>query len=412
MIENIVLLDITENEVLNYYPFSVLHPFYELRTGVFKIFQKFQVLFPSTPLIFKANPIKLSSFLKRSDIKDLSKQSYTNCLVWKSSYIFDNSVKKTIELYIAQNLSQRIDFVSQNGEKIASFFPTISDKEVNNVYSENTLDVISITLPEIQKISHIWEVLDLVGKNIAEEKNLINLSNHKYYGDAVFTVNTDNIVFGENVIVEPMVMLNAKDGPIIIDSSAKIMSNSVIYGPCYIGKNVTIKAGAKIYQNTSIGEYCKVGGEVENSVFQAYSNKQHEGFLGHSFISEWVNLGADTNNSDLKNTYSEISIQLPHKLVKTGKIFLGLICGDHTKSGINTMFTTGTVSGIAGILVKDWFLPNYIKSFSWGGKTNSPIYKVEKAIETAKIVKQRRNRTLLPEEEELIRLEYQRVLSE
>jgi UDP-N-acetylglucosamine diphosphorylase/glucosamine-1-phosphate N-acetyltransferase len=190
------------------------------------------------------------------------------------------------------------------------------------------------------------------------------------------------------------------------------MSNTVIYGPCYIGKNSTIKPGAKIYPNTSIGEWCKVGGEVENSIFQAYSNKQHEGFLGHSFISEWVNLGADTNNSDLKNTYSNISMQLPHKLVNTNRIFLGLICGDHTKSGINSMFTTGTVSGLCGILVKEWFLPNYIKSYTWGGKTNSPIYKFEKAIETAKIVMLRRNKELCEEEIELLKLEYERVSQE
>ena len=121
----------------------------------------------------------------------------------------------------------------------------------------------------------------------------------------------------------------------------------------------------KIYGKTSIGETCKIGGEVENSIVHAYSNKQHDGYLGHSYLCEWVNLGADTNTSDLKNTYGEIKVNLENKEINTHRIFLGLLCGDHTKAGINTMFTTGTVAGIAGILVNEWFLPNTIPSFSW-----------------------------------------------
>jgi hypothetical protein len=124
-----------------------------------------------------------------------------------------------------------------------------------------------------------------------------------------------------------------------------------------------------------------------------------------------VNLGADTNTSDLKNTYTSIKINLEDREINTGKIFLGLLCGDHTKSGINTMFTTGTVAGICGILVREWFLPNSITSFSWGGAFNSPTYKLPKAIETARIVLNRRGKELTPEEEKLMKSEYERVIS-
>lgn len=415
MINNLIILD---NPSKDYYPFCVLHPLFELRVGALKIFEKFIKICDNINIIFKSDELKLNSFLKRNNLKNNTEQSYSKCLIWNSKFLISIDIKKIIENIIENNPFEISKFIDENNQPICYFFPAILDRkvvfeelfEVNNTNTSS--DESTHIINNIKSINYIWDSLDYVGSNIQEDAQLMNLSNHKYFGEGVFSINGDQVLLGENVTIEPMVVLNASAGAIIIDDNAKIMSNSVIYGPCYIGKNSTIKAGAKIYPNTAFGEYCKVGGEVENSIFQAYSNKQHEGFLGHSFISEWVNLGADTNNSDLKNTYSNISMQLPHKLVNTNRIFLGLVCGDHSKTGINSMFTTGTICGIGGILVKDWFLPNYIKSYTWGGKTNSPIYKVEKAIETAKIVMKRRNRELLEEEIELMKLEYNRVLSE
>jgi UDP-N-acetylglucosamine diphosphorylase/glucosamine-1-phosphate N-acetyltransferase len=170
-----------------------------------------------------------------------------------------------------------------------------------------------------------------------------------------------------------------------------------------------VKAGAKIYGKTSVGESCKFGGEIENAIIHAYSNKQHEGFLGHSYIGEWVNLGADTNTSDLKNTYANIKVTLEGREIDTEKMFLGLLCGDHTKSAINTSFTTGTVAGVCGILVHDGTLPAVIPSYAWTGRKNSPIYKIDKALDVARIVMARRGKELLPEEELLLRQEYEKV---
>ncbi|MBK9246794.1 MAG: hypothetical protein IPM69_01445 [Ignavibacteria bacterium] len=141
---------------------------------------------------------------------------------------------------------------------------------------------------------------------------------------------------------------------------------------------------------------CKVGGEVENSIIHAYSNKQHDGFLGHSYIGEWVNLGADTNTSDLKNTYGLISVIIQGKKVETGNMYLGLLCGDHTKCGINSMFSTGTVVGIFANIFGAGFHPTVIDSFSWGD--NRTQYKIDKAIEVAETVMKRRHRTPTTEE--------------
>lgn len=424
MIANIILVDI-DNDVnensennLDYYPFCVLHPLFELRTGAYKSYERIGKLFSGAELFYKSSELKLKSFLKRNEITTNSKDTYNDCLVFNSKFLINNQSSNQIKEFIKSNPFDNIKFTNNN-EIVGYFFNAVLDKQLHNIdwiTNNSTLYEMfkfqDIEIENVSKINYIWDSLDFVGEMINEDKDLFNMSSPKSIGEGNFVVNSNNLLVGKNVTIEPMVVLNAENGAIIIDNNAKIMSNTVIYGPCYIGKNSTIKPGAKIYPNTSIGEWCKVGGEVENSIFQAYSNKQHEGFLGHSFISEWVNLGADTNNSDLKNTYSNISMQLPHKLVNTNRIFLGLICGDHTKSGINSMFTTGTVSGLCGILVKEWFLPNYIKSYTWGGKTNSPIYKFEKAIETAKIVMNRRNKELCEEEIELLKLEYERVSQE
>jgi UDP-N-acetylglucosamine diphosphorylase/glucosamine-1-phosphate N-acetyltransferase len=424
MIANIILVDI-DNDVnensennLDYYPFCVLHTLFELRTGAYKSYERIGKLFSGAELFYKSSELKLKSFLKRNEITTNSKDTYNDCLVLNSKFLINNQSSNQIKEFIKSNPFDNIKFTNNN-EIVGYFFNAVLDKQLHNIdwiTNNSTLYEMfkfqDIEIENVSKINYIWDSLDFVGEMINEDKDLFNMSSPKSIGEGNFVVNSNNLLVGKNVTIEPMVVLNAENGAIIIDNNAKIMSNTVIYGPCYIGKNSTIKPGAKIYPNTSIGEWCKVGGEVENSIFQAYSNKQHEGFLGHSFISEWVNLGADTNNSDLKNTYSNISMQLPHKLVNTNRIFLGLICGDHTKSGINSMFTTGTVSGLCGILVKEWFLPNYIKSYTWGGKTNSPIYKFEKAIETAKIVMNRRNKELCEEEIELLKLEYERVSQE
>lgn len=223
-----------------------------------------------------------------------------------------------------------------------------------------------------------------------------------------FLINPEKIYLGGNVKIAPGSVIDASEGRVYLGDNVKVMPQATLIGPVAVGSYSTIKIGAKIYEDCSFGEWCKVGGEIENTIIQSYSNKQHEGFLGHSFISEWVNLGADTNNSDLKNTYGNIKIRMEDRIIDTERMFLGLLCGDHTKSSINAMFTTGSVAGICGIIVREWFMPNFIKSFTWGGKNDSPKYHLKKAIDTAKIVMGRRNKTLIDEEIELMKIEYEK----
>jgi UDP-N-acetylglucosamine diphosphorylase/glucosamine-1-phosphate N-acetyltransferase len=189
---------------------------------------------------------------------------------------------------------------------------------------------------------------------------------------------------------------NTLDGPIYIDGDAEVMEGSHIRGGFYLGEHATLKLGTKIYGATTIGPQCKVGGEVSNSIFYGHSNKAHDGFVGNSLIGEWCNLGADTNTSNLKNNYSNVSIWSYEKadFADTGLTFCGLIMGDHSKCGINTMFNTGTVTGVNANIFGGGFPDKHIPSFSWGGPEGWEEYNPEKAFATIHKVMQRRSQTL------------------
>ncbi len=204
-------------------------------------------------------------------------------------------------------------------------------------------------------------------------------------------LNKKNIILGTGCVLKPGVVLDAESGPVILGRNVTVMSNAVIEGPAFIGDHSLIKVGAKIYHGTSIGEHCKVGGEVEASVVQSYSNKQHDGFLGHSYLGSWINIGADTNTSDLKNTYGHVKVRLGEREIDTGMQFVGLTMGDHSTTGINVMFDTGTVVGVSCNLFGSGLPPKFVPSFSWGERGALTVYDPGKAVETAGRMMVRRN---------------------
>ncbi len=208
---------------------------------------------------------------------------------------------------------------------------------------------------------------------------------------------TNRVIAPENVFVEEgayveCAIINASTGPIYIGKHSEIMEGSIVRGPFALCEHSALKMGAKIYGPTTIGPYSKVGGEINNSVVFGYSNKAHDGFLGNSVIGEWCNLGADTNNSNLKNNYEEVKLwsYREARFVKTGLQFCGLVMGDHSKCGINTMFNTGTVVGVSANIFGDGFPRNFIPSFTWGGAAGMVDYIIDKALQTAERVVERR----------------------
>jgi len=246
------------------------------------------------------------------------------------------------------------------------------------------------------KINNLWDIFLFNAEAIKRDFEILTSNRKSQIPDK-----SNGIINAENIFIEEgsrvrFSILNAESGPIYIGKNAEIMENSAIRGPFALCNDSTVKMSSKIYGATTIGPYSKVGGEINNSVIFGYSNKAHDGFLGNSVIGEWCNLGADTNNSNLKNNYAEVRLWNYSKesFINTGLQFCGLIMGDHSKCGINTMFNTGTVVGVSANIFGAGFLKNFIPSFSWGGQTGMTEYSLTKAFETIDKVFERRSLSL------------------
>jgi len=243
------------------------------------------------------------------------------------------------------------------------------------------------------KINHLWELFKHNGEVIVKDfesltkgKKSVDISGQNRL------LNPANIFIGEGARVE-FATINASTGPVYIGKDAEVMEGSVIRGPFVLGEQSTLKMGARIYGPTTIGPFSKVGGEVNNSIIMGYSNKAHDGFLGNSILGEWCNIGADTNSSNLKNNYTSVKIwsYITEKFEDTGQQFCGLIMGDHSKCGINTMFNTGTVVGVSTNIFGSGFPRTFIPSFSWGGAGGFTTFQLPKALEVARRVMGRRD---------------------
>ena len=249
-----------------------------------------------------------------------------------------------------------------------------------------------------------WKLFQLNGQEIEADFARITRGRHSEKLSPGVLVDQPGNVFVEPGFRGGYFTLNASGGPIYLGAGSEIMEGCVIRGPFSLGEGAIVKMGARIYGPTTIGPYCKVGGEINNSVLLANSNKAHDGFLGNSVIGEWCNLGADTNNSNLKNNYGEVKIwNYPSgSMIKTGRQFCGLIMGDHSKCGINTMFNTGTVVGVSANIFGPGFPPAFIPSFSWGGADGFTAYRMEKVLETANLVMERRGMQLSQEDQAIL----------
>ena len=273
------------------------------------------------------------------------------------------------------------------GDDVIAFFTTDSQEEINfEAYQQYDFD------DELLQVKNTWDIFSLNDKAIQQDFDLITEDRTSQpIPEGVQAINPENIFIEEGAKLT-FATLNATDGPIYIGENAEIMEGVVVRGALAMCENSVLKLGAKVYGATTIGPFCKVGGEVNNSVLFGYSSKGHDGFLGNSVIGEWCNLGADTNNSNLKNNYAEVKLwdYNTGRFAKTGLQFCGLMMGDHSKCGINTMFNTGTVIGVSVNIFGSGFPRNFVPSFSWGGASGFTEYKTNKVFEVAEVVMQRR----------------------
>lgn len=259
----------------------------------------------------------------------------------------------------------------------------------------------------VKLLSFYWQLIAENGTCIEDDfsKNpLRGAAPESALYKGVNLINEEDILIGESVEVRSGTVLDASSGPIIIADGAVIEPNAIIYGPCYIGRLAIIRGGAKVGKGTSIGEQCRIGGEVGECVIADYTNKQHEGFLGHSYIGSWVNIGAGTANSDLKNNYGKIKAWCAGAIRNTGRRFLGLVCGDHSKIAINTRINTGSVIGFNANVFITGYPPKFVPSFTWTMEPEFVVHGLDKALETAGIMMDRRDVELTEAGSELFRV--------
>ncbi len=361
-------------------PLTYLRPVFDLRCGAFTFRERIQHYFPGTKLYLKCRDPLVPIVHEQNPDIPVNTAPPEDCLFINGSVIMTPSLADMIR----------------------------SEPDATWICDSKTI-AFRNGLPSAQKTAepaHAVYPWDLVRHNAAAITGDFSLAPRHHKGrcdQGSILLNPSSISIGEGSVIRPGAVIDAESGPVIIGERVTIMPHAVIEGPCFIGDGSVIKIGAKIYGGTSIGPVCKIGGEVEGSIFQAYSNKQHDGFVGHSVIAEWCNLGADTNTSDLKNNYGHVRATVNGQEIDTGSMFVGLTMGDHSKSGINTMFNTGTVAGVSSNIFGGGFPSKYIPSFTWVNVPAAEEYHLEKAIDVARIVMHRRKIMMTKTYEDLMR---------
>lgn len=273
------------------------------------------------------------------------------------------------------------------GEDVIAFYTAENQEEVNF----DTYEILEFE-GECLRVEHTWDIFSKNDVAIQEDFELLTEGRKSQpIPKSVNTIAKENIFIEQGAKLE-FVTLNASTGPVYIGKNAEIMEGSVIRGPFALCEGAVVKLASKVYGATTVGPHSRIGGEVNNSVLFGYTNKGHDGFLGNSVLGEWCNIGADSNNSNLKNNYEEVKLWSyeTEAFEKTGLQFCGLMMGDHSKCGINTMFNTGTVVGVSANIFGAGFPRNFVPSFSWGGAAGFTIYMTKKAFETARLVMSRR----------------------
>ncbi|MFZ1518459.1 MAG: GlmU family protein [Ignavibacteriaceae bacterium] len=394
----------------NFEPLVYSRPVYELLCGIDSLKDKIIRHYPKAKVLLHCRPY-LADIVKHHNPDYLVNKIEDNeCLFINGRIIAPQNLAEILPLIPSEDKifvnDETVVAAYLSGENLKHKIAHIKDLFSVSDFSDLPGKILNIKLAD-----YLWDLINHNGKQIVEDYQYLIKSGKENFvnkvDSSIHVLNKQNVFVGKNVTIKPGVVLDASNGPIIILDDAFIFPNAVIEGPCFIGKATKIKSGATIYENTTIGNVCKVGGEVEQSIFMDYSNKQHSGFIGHSYIGSWVNLGADTNNSDLKNNYSKIKIKLSNKEVDSGSQFLGLMIGDHSKSAINTMFNTGTVVGFSSNIFTSGFPDKFVPSFTWGGNESSISYDIKKAIETAKIVMSRRKLEFKKNDEEMFSFIYE-----
>jgi UDP-N-acetylglucosamine diphosphorylase/glucosamine-1-phosphate N-acetyltransferase len=364
-------------------PFTFTRPVADIRVGILKISEKWQK-YANMEVSYLTQEYLQSKFPRNTKPALAVNGAW---LPGTGSFDHLKKLKPNQSLYWSKTLLAT--YIGET-EKNLSF---AADREIVQLDSEPTL---------VQKS---WNIFQFNAAEIKKDFALLTKGRKSQSVNDPYTIvyAPENIFIEEGAKIKAAV-LNAESGPIYIGKNTEIQEGALIRGPFALCEGSTVNMGAKLRGDTTVGPFSKVGGEIANAVFFGYSNKGHDGFLGNSVIGEWCNLGADTNTSNLKNNYAQVKLWDYTKggFSNTGLQFCGLMMGDHSKCGINTMFNTGTVVGVGSNIFGDGFPRNFIPSFSWGGAAGFSTFSISKFEETVKAVFGRRGKEWAEKDQEII----------
>ncbi len=366
---NYILFDGTVRDAL--LPFTFTRPVADIRVGILTIREKWEKYLGTTTTTLTEEYLSLKYPMVEMD---------ENVMI-NASYLPNDILAELIS-----NLEPKQAVFK--GSDVIAFYTEASQEEVDF----DSYEIIEYG-QEVLTIEHTWDIFSKNDAALREDYDLLTQDRRSQpIPKSVNVISAENIFIEEGAKLE-FVTLNASSGPIYIGKNAEIMEGSVIRGPFALCEGAQVKLGTKVYGATTVGPFSRIGGEVNNCVLFAYSNKGHDGFLGNSVLGEWCNIGADSNNSNLKNNYEPVKLWSYETdgFEKTGLQFCGLMMGDHSKCGINTMFNTGTIVGVSTNIFGSGFPRNFVPSFSWGGASGFSTYITKKAFETARIVMSRRD---------------------
>ena len=377
---NYILFDGTVRNAL--LPFTFTRPVADIRVGILTIREKWEKYLGTTTTTLT---------------EEYLMEKYPMVEMEQNVMINASFLPNPILIEMVQNLESNQAIIL--GDEIIAFYTNDMQEEVDF----DDYDVVDYE-GDVLRIENTW---DIFAKNDAALREDFDLLTEDRTSQPI--PKSVNVIASENIFIEEgakleFVTLNASTGPIYIGKNAEIMEGSVIRGPFALCESGRVKLASKVYGATTVGPHSVIGGEVSNSVLFGYSNKGHDGFLGNSVLGEWCNIGADSNNSNLKNNYEEVRLWSYETagFARTGLQFCGLMMGDHSKCGINTMFNTGTVVGVSTNIFGAGFPRNFVPSFSWGGASGFTTYLTSKAFQTAKIVMARRNVAFLEEDAKIL----------
>ena len=386
----------------NLLPMAYVRPVYDLFCGMVSIQEKLIRNFPQASLTLHT----------RSVLEKVVRDRYPDCLVNEfpaglEEIVFINGRtllnSETVLHKLGKNqsftINDKVVAARLSGAELATVIETVQNGMTID------LDETAIEKQEIDGVlvEYIWDLIQANSDQIRSDFAFATQGRGSSVNDNGTVIHNQNVFIDKTAKIMPQVVVDGSNGPVFIDRDVLIQPHVYIQGPVYIGPSVLIKAGAQIYSGSSIAEGCKIGGEVNNSIILPWSNKAHGGYLGSSYVGSWVNIGAGTNNSNLKNNYSVVKVTVNGEVIDTGLQFMGLIMGDHSKCGINTTFNTGTTVGINCNLYGSTIHKKHISSFTWGSAVDDyTTYKLDKALAVNNTVMSRRQHNLSKYEKELL----------